>query len=51
MNERMDKFVQLFPVHPADLDTSERVYVAEEREVRLAIPGSLCVAGRSIARR
>lgn len=33
MNERMDEFVRLFPVHPAYLNTFERVYVAEKREV------------------
>ncbi len=33
MNERIDEFVRLFPVHPAYLDTFERVYVAEKREV------------------
>jgi hypothetical protein len=33
MNERMEEFVRLFPVHPAYLDTFERVYVAEKREV------------------
>jgi Family of unknown function (DUF6079) len=33
MNERMDEFVRLFPVHPAYLDTFERVYSAEKREV------------------
>ncbi len=33
MNERMDEFVRLFPVHPSYLDTFERVYVAEKREV------------------
>ncbi len=33
MNERIDEFVNLFPVHPAYLDTFERVYVAEKREV------------------
>ncbi len=33
MNERMEEFVRLFPVHPAFLDTFERVYVAEKREV------------------
>ena len=33
MNEKMDKFVELFPVHPAYLDTFERVYVAEKREI------------------
>ena len=33
MNERMETFVDLFPVHPAYLDTFERVQVAEKREV------------------
>ena len=33
MNEQMDKFVELFPVHPAYLETFEKVYVAEKREV------------------
>ncbi len=33
MNERMEEFVRLFPVHPAYLDTFERVYVAEKREI------------------
>jgi len=33
MQARMDKFVELFPVHPAYIDTFERVYVAEKREV------------------
>ncbi len=33
MQSRMDKFVELFPVHPAYIDTFERVYVAEKREV------------------
>ncbi|WP_295586204.1 DUF6079 family protein [uncultured Lamprocystis sp.] len=33
MNERMDQFVRLYPVHPAYIDTFERVYVAEKREV------------------
>src|SRR5205085_6145574 len=33
MNERMDEFVRLFPVHPAYLDTFERVYSAEKREI------------------
>ena len=31
--ERMDEFVQLFPVHPDYIDTFERVTVAEKREV------------------
>jgi energy-coupling factor transporter ATP-binding protein EcfA2 len=33
MNEQMEKFVELYPVHPAYLDTFEKVYVAEKREV------------------
>ena len=33
MNERMDAFVDLFPVHPAYLDVFEQVRVAEKREV------------------
>ncbi len=31
--ERLEDFAQLFPVHPAYLETFERVYVAEKREV------------------
>ncbi len=33
MAERLDEFVNLFPIHPAYIDTFERVYVAEKREV------------------
>lgn len=33
MNERMDEFVRLFPVHPDYIDTVERIAVAEKREV------------------
>ena len=33
MNERMDEFVRLFPVHPAYIDTFERVTAVEKREV------------------
>ena len=33
MAERLDEFAQLFPIHPAYLETFERVYVAEKREV------------------
>lgn len=33
MNERMDRYVDLYPVHPAYLDTFEKVYVAEKREI------------------
>ena len=33
LNERMDEFVRLFPVHPDYIDTFERVSVAEKREM------------------
>lgn len=33
MNEQMERFVELFPVHPAYLDTFQKVYVAEKREI------------------
>ncbi len=33
MNERMDEFVRLFPVHPDYIDTFERITAMEKREV------------------
>ena len=33
MNERMDEYVRLFPVHPDYIDTFERVTAIEKREV------------------
>lgn len=33
MNERMDEFVQLFPIHPEYIDTFEQITLAEKREV------------------
>ncbi|MBT6716170.1 MAG: ATP-binding protein [Nitrospina sp.] len=33
MNERMDEFVRLFPIHPDYIDTFERVSAVEKREV------------------
>jgi hypothetical protein len=33
MNERMDEFVRLFPVHPDYIDTFDRVTAVEKREV------------------
>jgi len=33
MNEKMDDFVRLFPVHPDYIDTFERVTVVEKREI------------------
>jgi predicted ATPase len=33
MNERLDEFVKLFPIHPDYIDTFERITIAERREV------------------
>ncbi|MGM0653327.1 MAG: DUF6079 family protein, partial [Bacillota bacterium] len=33
MNERMDEFIRLFPVHPDYIDTFERVTAVEKREI------------------
>jgi len=33
MNERMDEFVRLFPVHPDYIETFERIRVSEKREI------------------
>lgn len=33
MAERLNEFVRLFPIHPAYIDTFEKVYIAEKREV------------------
>ena len=33
MNERMDEYVDLFPVHPDYIDTFERVIAVEKREI------------------
>ena len=33
MAEQIEDFVRLFPVHPAYLETFERIYIAEKREV------------------
>lgn len=41
MNERMEDYVRLFPVHPAYLETFEKVYVAEKREVLKTISKSM----------
>lgn len=41
MNERLEDFVRLFPVHPAFIDTFERVYVAEKREVLKTLSGAM----------
>ena len=41
MNERLDEFVRLFPVHPAYIETFERVTVAEKREVLKTLSGTM----------
>lgn len=41
LNERIDDFVRLFPVHPAYLDAFERVYVAEKREILKTLSASI----------
>ncbi|CAI3202769.1 DUF6079 family protein [Clostridium neonatale] len=33
MAERMEDFVELYPIHPAYIDTFNKVYIAEKREV------------------
>jgi hypothetical protein len=33
MNERMDEFVDLFPVHPDYIDVFERIIAVEKREI------------------
>lgn len=33
MGERLDDFVELYPIHPAYIDTFNRVYIAEQREI------------------
>ncbi len=43
LNERMDEFVRLFPVHPDYIDTFERVSVVEKREVLRTL--SICMKG------
>ena len=44
MNERMDEYVDLFPVHPDYIDTFERVTAVEKREVLRTL--SLSMKGR-----
>lgn len=41
MNERMDEFVRLFPVHPDYIDTFEELRVVEQRQVLKALSGAL----------
>ena len=41
MNERMDEFVRLFPVHPDYIDVFERITVVEKREVLKTLSGAM----------
>lgn len=41
LNEQMDEFVRLFPVHPNYIDTFERVTVVEKREVLKTLSNSM----------
>jgi len=41
MNERMDEFVRLFPVHPDYIDTFERVTVVEKRQILKTLSSSM----------
>ncbi len=41
MNERLEEFVDLFPVHPEYVDTFERVTAAEKREVLKTLSQSM----------
>jgi energy-coupling factor transporter ATP-binding protein EcfA2 len=41
MNERMDEFVRLFPVHPDYIDVFERVTVVEKREILKSLSSTM----------
>ena len=41
MNERLDEFVSMFPVHPDYIDTFERITFAEKREVLRSLSGAM----------
>jgi hypothetical protein len=41
MNERMEEFVSMFPVHPDYIDTFERITFAEKREVLKSLSGAM----------
>ena len=41
LNERMDEFVQLFPIHPDYIDTFERVTAVEKREILKTLSWSM----------
>ncbi len=41
LNERMDEFVRLFPVHPDYIDTFEKISIVEKREVLKTLSTSI----------
>ena len=41
MSERLDDFVDLFPIHPAYIETFQKVYLAEKREVLKTISATV----------
>jgi hypothetical protein len=41
MVERLEEFVELFPIHPAYIETFQRVYLAEKREVLKTISSTV----------
>jgi|LSQX01.1.fsa_nt_gb DNA-binding transcriptional ArsR family regulator len=41
MAERLEEFVELFPIHPAYIETFERVYLAEKREILKTISATV----------
>ena len=41
MAERLEEFVELFPIHPAYIETFERVYLAEKREILKTISAAV----------
>ncbi|MDL1899491.1 ATP-binding protein [Anaerolineae bacterium CFX9] len=41
MNERMDEFVELFPVHPNYIDTFDRIAVIEKREILKSLSATM----------
>jgi len=41
MAERLEEFVELFPIHPAYIETFQRVYLAEKREVLKTISATV----------
>lgn len=41
MNERMEEFVELFPVHPNYIDTFDRISVIEKREILKSLSSTM----------